>query len=377
MPVATNVDLERAIVANPYDVDAYRVYSDWLIEQGDLRGELIALQAAGKTKEAKKFLDENVGYFLGPLVDHQKTYDDGLYNNARVNSKDWIAENEQTFLWKNGFIYRLRLAHNQYWTSWKGNLAKDVLAPTLAHPSGKFIVEISINENDDPNETPLDDLIEVIAEHAPPTLRKLRLGDNVDQISWYFVGNLEPIWKGVPSLTHLDIEAGQFDLGEIDAPNLVHAVFKTGGLSKASAQSIAGAHWPMLEHLEVYVGDPQYGGDATLDDILPLLDRDLPRLRYLGIENAEFEADLIEPLAQSKLVKQLHTLDMSKGVLLDEHVERFLAHAKAFRHLEVLDVSETYLSDEAIAKLATVAKTIKAEDRWKDDGEFRFVRVGE
>ena len=373
-----NPALENAIVENPYDSDAYLVYADWLQARGDPRGELIALQAAGKDMEANELLAKHVDYFLGPLQAHQKTHDDELQNNGRINSAAWIAENQQAFKWKNGFIYRLRLGHARWADDgFKGTLAKDVLAPVLAHPSGKFIVEIAINENDETDDD-LQDIIDVLAERAPPTLRKLHIGDNVDQISWYQVGNLGALWKAVPKLTHLEIEAGQFQLGTIDLPNVVRAVFKTGGLSKESMKAIAQAHWPKIEHLEVWIGDEDYGGDAFIDDVEPLLDRtDLEHLRYLGIKNAVFQNELVPLLATSKLVQQLDTLDISQGVLTDESIELFTQHRTAFSHLTI-DVSETYLSAQAQATLASLCRRLIADEMREDEGpEDRYVRVGE
>jgi uncharacterized protein (TIGR02996 family) len=363
----TNAALEKAISRDPYDDAAYMVYGDWLQARDEPRGELIALAAAGKAKAAAKCLAAHADYFLGPLKAHQECHD-GFRDKKRP-----------AFTWKNGFIFGARLAHNQYADNWPGVLATDVLLPLLLHPSGKFLVELTINENDDPSEDTLDDLFAVIAGHPIPTLRKLRIGDEVSQISWYRVGKVGAIWKAVPKLTHFEIEAGEFELGTIELPHLTRAVFHTGGLSKESATSIARARWPKLEHLEVYFGDPEYGCTATLEHALSMLERtDLEKLSYLGIKNAEFQGELIPHLAGSKLVRQLHTLDMSCGILLDEHVDLLLAHADAFRHLEVLDVSSTWLTDKAIKRLRGVARTIKAENCWNDpDPEFRYVRVGE
>ena len=362
----SNPGLEKAIVANPGDADAYMVYADWLQDQGDPRGELIALQTGGKKAAAKKLFDANVDYFLGPLQAHQICYD------------DFSDEKKEAFHWKNGFIHAVRLAHNHHADHWDGKLATEVVAPLLKHPSGRFIVELTINENDDPTDDTLDDIFTVIAKHGMPTLRKLRIGDDISQISWYRVGNLGKLWKAIPNLTHFDIEAGAFTLGTIELPNLVHAVFRTGGLSKQAAKSIATATWPKIERLEVYFGDENYGGDCTPKDVAPLLDRtDLPKLTYLGVKNAEFQNDLVPYLAKSKLVKQLTTLDISEGILTDEAVDAFLAHADAFKHL-VLDVSSTYLSKDALEKLKGVAKKLVADDmRDDDDPEYRYVCVGE
>ncbi|MDQ3335286.1 MAG: WGR domain-containing protein [Myxococcota bacterium] len=361
-----NPALEKAILANPDDADAYMVYADWLQDQGDPRGELIALQTGGKKAAAKKLLDQHVDYFLGPLKEHQICYD------------GFRAEKKAAFHWKNGFIHAVRLAHNQHADNWDGKLAKDVLEPLLKHPSGKFIVELTINENDDPSDDTLDDIFAVIAKRGMPTLRKLRIGDDVSQISWYRVGNLGKLWKAVPNLTHLDIGAGEFALGTIELPNLAHAVFRTGGLSRQSAKAIATAKWPKIEHLEVFYGAKNYGGNCTPKDVAPLLDRtDLPKLAYLAVKDAEFQNELVPHLAKSKLVKQLTTLDISEGILTDDAVPMFLEHADAFKHL-VLDVSGTYLSKGALKKLKGVAKQIIAKDiRDDDDPEYRYVWTGE
>jgi uncharacterized protein (TIGR02996 family) len=42
----SNPDLEAAIAANPEDLEAYRVYADWLTAQGDVRGELVLADLA-------------------------------------------------------------------------------------------------------------------------------------------------------------------------------------------------------------------------------------------------------------------------------------------------------------------------------------------
>lgn len=51
-----NPALEQAILENPDDTNAYMALADWLKRQGAPRGELIALQIAGKTADAKALL---------------------------------------------------------------------------------------------------------------------------------------------------------------------------------------------------------------------------------------------------------------------------------------------------------------------------------
>ncbi|HEY5936672.1 MAG TPA: WGR domain-containing protein [Kofleriaceae bacterium] len=369
---ARNPALEKAIEDDPENPESYLVFADWLQSQGDPRGELMALHLADKTKAADKLIEKQAGYFLGPLAEHRQCYD----NSGR-----------DAFTWLNGYIHGVRLAHDHYGLPYQdGGKFKDkeislaaILEELLRHPSGRYLVSVVMNYNNDPNESTLDDLIAVLAKRAPKTIRKIQIGDDVDQISWYNVGNLGKLWRVVPRLRLFSIHAGSFTLGTIELPELVRAVFETGGLSKASAKSIAIAKWPKIEHLDVWFGDDNYGGDASVKDIQPLLDRtDLKKLRHLGLRNAEFTDKLLEVLPKAKILKQLTTLDLSMGVLTDEGAKLLVKHADAYRHLAELNVSDTYLSKDAVKTLKGVAKKIVADDlREDDDPEWRYPAVGE
>src|SRR6185369_5846210 len=169
-----------------------------------------------------------------------------------------------------GFIHAAKLSHNQYGDAdFEGSLA-EVLETLLRHPSGRFLTELVFGFNNDPNEDPLDDLIGILAKKAPATIRKLHFGDfeypDETEMSWYHVGNLSKLWPAVPQLRSLIVQGGDFVLGTIELPALTHAEFRTGGLSAASAKSIAKAVWPKLEHLEVWYGADEYGGTATVAD---------------------------------------------------------------------------------------------------------------
>ena len=360
--------LEQAILADPYDRNAYMVYGDWLQQQGDPRGELIALQLANKNASALVMMDRHANALYGLLAAHKKTYD---------------GKKAEAFVWKYGFIHAARLSHDSYADSdFHGKLV-DILDQLLSHPSGRFLAELTVVFNGDPNEDDLQDIIELLARRAPPTLRKLHFGDfeylGVDtEMSWYHVGNLAPLWAAVPRLAHLVVQGGDFALGSIALPKLRSAAFRTGGLAQVSARAIASATWPEIEDLEIWYGDDNYGGDATADDVRTLLARtDMPALRRLGLMNAEFTDDLCALIPTAKLAKQLRELDLSKGCMTDEGAEE-LAEAAGVLSLDKLDVSENYLSDQGVRMLRGVAKTVIADDqRDDDDPEYRHPAVGE
>jgi len=401
---ATNPTLEAAIDADPYDETAYSVYADWLQGQGDPRGELIALQLANKQAAANKLIAKHEAYFLGPLAEHRLAYDH-TYGKKRKQIR------AEAFTWKYGFIHGLFLDHNHYALDYAdpkytfdSTLAK-VLDMVLAHPSGRFLTEITFTFNNDPNENNLQDLIDVLAKKAPPTIRKLHFGKynfagghaagmagHDTEISWYSIGNLGKLWKRVPGLRQLitqggsdgSTQAGGVKLGTLDLPNLTHAEFRTGGLARANAKAIAAANIPAIERLDVWYGDPQYGGNATVKDVGALLARtDLPKLRHLGLMNSTFADGIPLLLARSKLTKQLAHLDLSMGTLTDAGAAVIAAHKAAFAHLAVLDVSHNYLSKKGLAALRGCAKKIVSRDQREQedfgDGEIadRYPAVGE
>jgi uncharacterized protein (TIGR02996 family) len=373
-----NPDLEKAISADPYDVSAYAVYADWLQEQGDPRGELMSLQLASEAepgykvnkfdKAAEALIAKHAAYFLGPLADHTLTYD---------------GHDDDAFSWRFGFIHSAKLSHNHYTNDdFEGSMA-EVLETLLRHPSGRFLTELVFGFNNDPNEDSLDDLIGILAKRAPATIRKLHFGDfkyhNDTEMSWYHLGSLGKLWKAVPHLQSLIVQGGEFELGTIELPELVRAEFRTGGLSAASAKAIAKAKWPRIERLEVWYGEPNYGGTAKVADAAALLDRtDLVRLTSLGIMNTAFTDELCGVVASGKLLPQLTRLDLSMGIMTDEGARRLAAHKDAFKHLAELDVSQNYLTKAGLGALKGLAKSVVSTKQREDrDPEYRHPSVGE
>ena len=390
MQDARNPDLEAAIVANPVDRDPYLVFGDWLQQQGDPRGELISLQLAGKDAEAEALLAQHADYFLGPLAAHTTVYDEGGNNNAsslRTPEQEaaWQQIHRQAFRWKNGFIHYVRLSHDEYQagdTAFDGQIA-DVLDAALDHPSGRYVVEFAFQSNGDPNESDLQDVIDKLAEKAPPTTRKITIGDNVDQISWHHTGNLNGLWPRVPRLQTLEIETGEFEVGEMIAPALERAIFITGGLSSSCGRGIATARMPSIRHLEIYFGDGNYGGTCTIDDVLPLLERDdLKDLRYLGVKNSMFANDIARVIGQAKVIRTLETLDLSLGTMTDEGAKLLAESAAKLAHLKTLDLRRNFLTPAGIDLVKDLCPTVLTDRQEKpyerSNGELRyFVSVAE
>jgi uncharacterized protein (TIGR02996 family) len=376
-----NEELEKAIVDDPTNRSALAVLADWLEERGSPRGQLINLELKGKHAEAKAFFDQHLGAFLGSLAQHREVYDEG-WNNSRSHLRTpqeeeaWQANHKQAFLWENGFIRRVRLSHDVYSVEdFDGDLA-EILSSVLDHPSARFVSEFTFQSNGDPSEDNLQSLIDVLAKKAPLTTRKITFGDNVDQISWHHTGNLAALWKRVPKLKTFEIESGEFEVGELDAPSLERAVFITGGLTQSCGRDILAGKLPNLRHLEVYFGDENYGASCAADDVVPFLARtDLPRLEYLGLKNAAFQDDLVRLLAGARLLASVKTLDLSKGVLTDDGARMLLGLKRELANVECLDLRENFLSLEVAKTLAGLCPRVLTDNQKTSD--YRYVSIAE
>jgi uncharacterized protein (TIGR02996 family) len=366
-----NAELERAITEHPDDRDAYSVLADWLQDRHP-RGELIALQLRAETEPdlqpaVARYLDTHAGVLLGSLARFRTTRD---------------GRERPALVWRRGFIDRLVLAHDADLSDTDPTTSVEVLELALAHPSARLVRAVDVGVNGVATEGTLEDVVEALAGHPPPHLRDVLLGDfDRDQceISWFHIGNIAQVWT-IPTLRRLVVHGADFDLGTIVHAQLEHLEIQTGNLSIANALALAGATLPALRHLDIWYGDPNYGGDATPAEVMPLLRReDLPALVHLGLKNASFSDQICPLLADSKLCRQLRSLDLSLGTLSDAALPALRAVAAAIPALERLDVAETYLSDDGVAELARIFPRAKitAHDRREGDDDDRYVAVGE
>ena len=369
-----NVELEATIAAQPDDAGAYSVLADWLVDRGHPRGELIALQLSAEADPAladaaERHLREHAARLLGPLEPFALVRD---------------GSNDHAFTWRRGFIDRARLSYNED-NRQRGQTRTslvEMLRVLLGHPSGRCVRALALGVNGTATNVTLDAPIGVLATERPGELRELLLGDFEQEdaeMSWYQVGNVAPIWAALPRLRRIVVRGGSFELGTIIAPELEHAEFHTGGLSRASLVAIASAAWPRLRHLDVWFGSADYGGETTLADARPLLARtDLPALVHLGLVNCEYTDDVCAIIAGSPLAAQLESLDLSRGTMSEAGV-RALAEAKAaLPRLAKLDVSDNFLSPAAGVLLhAAYPFATVADQRNEADWGARVVSVGE
>jgi hypothetical protein len=228
-------------------------------------------------------------------------------------------------------------------------------------------------------------LVEALAA-ARDTLKSLRylfLGDityEENEMSWIVQCDVSPLFEAYPNLEHFTVRGSiELSLGSPRHEKLRELVVQSGGLPPAIIHEIAAAQLPALEHLELWLGDPGYGGDATIEDLATILKGDRwPRLKYLGLKNSHIQDEVAAAAAVAPVTSRLEVLDLSMGTLGDAGATALLGSAAVAR-LKKLDIHHHYVSEKLVDALRGLGIEIDASDAEgpgaaEDD---RYVEVSE
>lgn len=216
-----------------------------------------------------------------------------------------------------------------------------------------------------------------------PELEGLYLGDIAQEeaeVSWIMHGDWGPLIGAFPKLEHWRVR-GQADASSFSSSTL-RSLVVTSMTSRKTAQSIAAADLPELEHLELWLGTDEYGGDAQVEDLIPIFSGKLfPKLRYLGLRNAQQANEFTEALASSPLLERIEVLDLSLGLLDDRGGNALLASPAAAK-LKRLDLHHNFFSPAVAKKLRALGPDVDtgrgdAEEDEDGDETYRYVSVGE
>nr|WP_051755196.1 STM4015 family protein [Kitasatospora purpeofusca] len=234
--------------------------------------------------------------------------------------------------------------------------------------------------------TPVSEALSRIVADADrfPALEGLFIGDVSSEdceISWLEMSDVTPALKAFPRLTDLVVRGGNgLRLEPFRHERLTHLRFETGGLPGRVVRGVTASELPALESLELWFGVDEYGGDATIDDVAPLLaGTRLPALRHLGLQNSEFQDEIAAAVAHAPVVAQLSTLSLSMGVLSDEGATALL-DGQPLTHLKSLDLHHHYLSEamqERIREALPGVDVDLSDAEEEDEDEWRYVEVSE
>ncbi len=154
-------------------------------------------------------------------------------------------------------------------------------------------------------------------------LRHLFLGDitsEESEISWIPQTDVSPLWAAFPQLEQFRVRGAEgLSLGQLRHENLRTLIVESGGLPRGVVKQICEADLPRLEHLEIWLGEANYGGDVTPADLQPILSGELfPNLTYLGLCDSAIADEVAAAVAEAPVLEKIDVLDLSKGALSDK-----------------------------------------------------------
>ncbi|MFI2413829.1 STM4015 family protein [Streptomyces sp. NPDC018947] len=231
----------------------------------------------------------------------------------------------------------------------------------------------------------------VAARDRFPALRALFLGDltfEQCEISWIQQTDVTPLLDAYPALEEFGVRGGDgLDWKVARHEGLRRLAFESGGLPARVVRGVGASELPALEHLDMWLGTPDYGGDSEASDAAGILSGTrLPRLRHLALRNSEIQDDLAKAVAGAPVVARLEVLDLSMGTLGDEGAAALL-DGQPLTHLKKLDLHHHYIGERLLERIrATVAAAGTEvdldggdadEDEDEDGTVYRYVAVGE
>jgi hypothetical protein len=218
-----------------------------------------------------------------------------------------------------------------------------------------------------------------------PNLSILFIGDvtyEEVEISWITQSDVTPLFRAYPGLEHFGVRgSNELRIGPVQHSRLKSLVLQCGGLPTTVLNEVLQSELPALEHLELWLGDGNYGADITSDALEPLLSGKLfPRLRYLALRDSEISDDVAAAVAKAPILQRIRILDLSLGNLSDKGAEALLA-SPAIAALEKLDLHHHYMSDEVLARFTALGPDVDTSEQKKADKDgddvYRYIAVSE
>ncbi|CAM5397103.1 STM4015 family protein [Streptomyces fumanus] len=212
----------------------------------------------------------------------------------------------------------------------------------------------------DPEDTEPDEVMSALlgARDRLTGLRSLYFGDITDEecpISRIGQTDVTPLLASCPALEEFSVRAGEsYDmegLHPLRFPRIRHdalrrLVVESAGLRGHVLRGVGESELAALEHLELWLGAHEDGGDGEIADLAGILSgQRLPRLRTLALRNSEMQDEVAAAVGTAPVVAGLDVLDLSLGTLTDTGAEALL-NGQPLTHLRKLDLHHNYLSEQ-------------------------------
>jgi hypothetical protein len=303
----------------------------------------------------------------------------GIYQHIEFFQDKPVADYEKdtAIIDPTGTVYRLSVDYDSKYT------IIDLLSQFSADPNANKVTGLIIGMWDYDHSS--QGVVDCLIENRPKlsSLTALFLGDIVadeNEVSWIQQSNLSLLLSAYADLEHLQVRGNEgLHLGELKLDRLKTLIIETGGLNPNIVKEICQAKLPQLEHLELWLGDPNYGGDTKIEDLAPILAGDLfPKLSYLGLKDSVIADQVAIAVSNAPVLQKIKVLDLSLGNLSNVGATALLA-SPFINQLEKLDLNYHYISPELMAKLEELSIEVDISDEQdsEEDEDCRYISVSE
>jgi len=287
---------------------------------------------------------------------------------------DWTRDDADTFNYSRD-VPRLRL-------NWDADIAMtELVEALLARPEAANLEAIVFGMWGEHDAEPTD-FIELLITSSSrlPALKALFIGDIVseeNEISWIANGDLSGLWPAFPGLKELRVRGGNgLVLGKMDLPELTSLIIESGGLAREVVADALAAKLPSLTHLELWLGEENYGATSDAQQFEGLALPNMPALKTLALRDCDYADQLAAVIAKAPVLSRLDRLDLSLGTLGDEGADALLQSA-AVAQLKELDLNHHYIGEDNARKLTALGPKVNLDDPQDEEDYGRSVAVGE
>ena len=333
---AYHPEIEQEIRNAPGCADPHLVYADWLQENSDPMGQLIAYGVA-----ATEGGDDDVAKFERYLKLHRDRFLADLYKHMPT-----LFE----LKWRYGLVREIHAVGELGVAMWQALLGLRVC---------QFIEAVTIMSG---NRRDQDAAVAAITEHAAQSLRSLTVHRfyvlSVPQS--LLERNLEKlVARGhrvtVPDVIPESLDTLELQAGIVECPGDQPRRWRVRELAVLftvqNAELLAEVELAKLERLTLLLGEYN-GSDAELTVLLRGLQ--VPAIEHLGLSRGRIASGLLPEIAKLPMARQLRSLALTHLGLSDEAAGTIAEHLSRFESLGELDVTGNELSRQGLAALQAV-----------------------
>jgi uncharacterized protein (TIGR02996 family) len=334
-------DLERSLIDAPFDPERLLVYADWLIEQGDARGELIQLQHA--RREVRISAEQRAAEAQLVFRHKRQLLPPMLASSVVSTHVDTIGD--CVLGWELGFVRRANLRM----VTTDPSEVQELVRQSLRHPTFRFVESMVIAPAGTGGSAERRDYRPMVKELAVAELPLLNHLELMDRAAHADLGDVSAVLRVYPRLASLGLR-GFFELDEsVRAPAVrrLHVTLWDEDLQRGFLQRVAaGAFGGVRELVLTSLG--------AVEDLAAALSS-MPELTRLALTHTDTGDRIAAALGNASLPR-LTELDLSHSRLSAPGARQL---ASSGLRLEVLDVRECRLPPQAEAYLVDLAGEVR------------------